>query len=94
MNIVPADGDIVVTADNKVGLLKKDRSKKKNKLNTPCKIADSELSNKQSTTDEDDTGCKSIGTMLSEMDIGAPINDDITDNSDIQELIQLMPVVE
>ena len=34
-----------------------------------------------------------IETMLSEMDIGAPINDDITDDSDIQELIQLMPVV-
>ena len=31
--------------------------------------------------------------MLSEMDIGAPIYDDITDNFDIQELIQLMPVV-
>ena len=92
MNIVPSDGDIVVTADNKVGLLKKDRTKKK-KINTPCKIADSELSNKQSTTDEDDTGCKSIETMLSEMDIGAPIYDDITDNFDIQELIQLMPVV-
>ena len=34
VNIVPADGDIVVTADNKVGLLKKDRSKKKKTKHT------------------------------------------------------------
>ena len=94
INIVPADGDIVVTADNKVGILKRDRSKKK-KLNTPCKIRDTEneIYTEQSATGGGVSEYKSIETLHSEMHIGAPIVDNTTYDSDIEELIRLMLVI-
>ena len=99
-NIIPADGDIVVTADNKVGILKQDRSKKK-QLNTPCKVVDTtselqddvECAHRLSPPNEGVSEYKSIDILLSEMDIGSPITDDIAYDSSIQELIQLVPVV-
>ena len=38
-DVIPTDGDIVISADNKVGIYRYDRSKKK-KLNTPCTFPD------------------------------------------------------
>ena len=39
VEVIPSDGDIVISGDNRVGIYRNDRSKKK-KLNTPCKFLD------------------------------------------------------
>ena len=58
MNITPNDGEVVVTADNKVMINRIGRSKKE-KLKTPC---DSSSAKGQDSED------KSIETLLNEMD--------------------------
>ena len=89
-NVIPADGDIVISADNKVGIYRYDRSKKK-KLNTPCKFPDKTptASSPKSTFDINQE-YESIETLLNQMEIGTPlpVDDEITSyEDDLHELI-------
>ena len=96
IDVIPTDGDLVISADTKVGIYRYDRSKKK-KLNTPCIFPEKTptASSPKSTINinpEYDT----IETLLNQMEIGTPlpIDDEIISYEDnLHELINLMSAV-
>ena len=96
VDFILTDGDIVISADNKVGIYSYDRSKKK-KLNTPCKFPDkTPTASSLKSTVNINPEYESIETLLNQMEIGTslPVDDEIISYEDnLHELINLMPAV-
>ena len=89
-NVIPHEGEVFVTGDDRVGIYRNERTKK-TKLNTPVK---SEL---LSASDDCVTDSINLSSLLSDMDIGTIIHDFDTEESenseDMVELMKIMPTV-